>query len=199
MANNADIFGTTINFGGAFRAQKGIILTDVPGLDGILMQNINVTYNRPVQRIYELGIAGEAVNFYYIEGRPQGTMTAAHVIGPGKDMAKYYEQFGNVCKAGENTIALSLTPNMCLPGQGSQAKIPSMTIYATNCVLIAVGISTTADNLIINENSQLMFNTLNISYKTPGQQGGGGGRGPGIFGGLPNALNALGGLLGGNV
>jgi hypothetical protein len=169
MANNADIFGAAIEFGGAFRAQRGIILSQVPGLDGILMQNINISYNRPVQRIYELGIAGQPVNFYYIEGRPQGTMTVAHVIGPGKDMAKYYEQFGNVCKAGENTIALSLTPNMCLPGQGSQAKIPSMNIYATNCVLMAVGISTTADNLIINENSQLMFNTLKISYNTPAQ------------------------------
>ena len=168
MANNADIFGTTINFGGAFRAQKGIILTDVPGLDGILMQNINVTYNRPVHRIYELGMADIDINFYYIEGRPQGTMTAAHVIGPGKDMIQYYEQFGNVCNADKNTIALSLTPNMCpLPQrEGNQPpKIPSMTIYATNCVLMAVGISTTADNLIINENSQLMFNTLRITHE----------------------------------
>jgi len=174
MANNADIFGAAIEFGGAFRAKKGIILSEVPGLDGILMQNINITYNRPVQRIYELGMAGKPVNFYYIEGRPQGTMTATHVIGPGKDMIQYYEQFGNVCNADKNTIALSLTPNMCpLPqreGQNQQPKIPSMTIYATNCVLMAVGISTTADNLIINENSQLMFNTLRITHEGLVQQ-----------------------------
>jgi len=189
MANNADIFGTTINFGGAFRAQRGIIHSLVPGLDGILMQNINVTYNRPVQRIYELGMAGKPTNFYYIEGRPQGTMTAAHVIGPGKDMVRYYAQFGDVCKASQNTVTLSLTPNMC-----PDSQVPTMEIKATNCVLIAIGISTTADNLIINENSQLMFNTLIIDTQGQGQQGGGGaaaGGGGGIIGNLFNTAGNL--------
>jgi len=187
MAN--DIFGSAIKFGGAFRAQKGIIWSKVEGLDGILMQNISVTYNRPVQRIYELGRANEAVNFYYVEGRPQGTMTAAHVIGPGKDMAKYYRQFGDVCRADDNTIALSLTPNMC-----PQSKVPTMDIFATNCVLIAIGISTTADNLIINENSQLMFNALVINTKGQGQQGALGAIGGAIGGAISGAI---GGILGG--
>jgi len=166
-----DIFGTNLSFGGAFRAQRGII-QDPRNLAGILMQNLQVQYGRPVQRIYELGNSGADINTYYIEGRPNGTLTTSHIIGPSNNVITFMKTYGDICKAGENTMTLTLKPgeNICIgtgvantPGAVLDANNIGISIRMTHCVLMSIGFSVAADNLIITETSQLMFNALEIN------------------------------------
>lgn len=151
----ADVFTRTeVDFGGAMHAQNGIIVPN-NGLSGVLMQNIQLSYQQQVTRIYELGNRGQKTKVYYIGGRSQGTMGAAHVIGPGVSMKAFYNNFGDVCKAKTNTVTVDLAPNIC-PGQG-QANAKYTARY---CVLISLGVSVAAQDFVVNENSQLMFSGM---------------------------------------
>jgi hypothetical protein len=151
----ADVFTRTeVDFGGAMHAQNGVIVPN-NGLSGVLMQNIQLSYQQQVTRIYELGNRGQRTKVYYIGGRSQGTMGAAHVIGPGVSMKAFYDNFGDVCKAQTNTCVIDLAPNIC-EGQGT-AKAKYTAKY---CVLISLGVSVAAQDFVVNENSQLMFSGL---------------------------------------
>jgi len=149
----ADVFTRTeVGFGGAMHAQNGIIVP-ANGLTGVLMQNIGINYQQQVTRLYELGTRGKMTNVYYVGGRANGSMSAAHVVGPGVSMKAFYDNFGDVCKANTNTIVLDLAPNIC-DGQ-AQAK------YTMKfCVLVAIGVSVAAQDFVVNENSQLMFSGM---------------------------------------
>ncbi len=160
---------TEVDFGGAMHAQMGII-TPKNGLSGVLMQNIQLNYAQQVTRLYELGNAGGKTKVYYVGGRAQGTMSVAHVVGPGVSIKAFYDNFGDVCKAGTNTCELNLTPNICGVGAASAAiagGAAAAAVGATRvkytvkyCVLISVGVSVSAQDFVVNENSQLMFSGL---------------------------------------
>jgi len=146
---------TEVAFGGAMHAQKGII-TPKNGLTGVLMQNIQLSYQQLLTRLYELGNAGQKSRVYYVGGRAQGTLTVAHVIGPGVSIALFYKTFGDVCKAIDNTCEIDLTPNICATSKGQ----PKAKYKMKFCVLISIGMSVSAQDFVVNENSQLMFSGL---------------------------------------
>jgi hypothetical protein len=164
----AEIFTRTeVDFGGAMHAQFGIIVAS-GGLTGVLMQNIQLSYQQAITRLYELGNRGEKTKVYYVGGRAQGSMSIAHVIGPGVSIKAFYDNFGDVCQAKDNTVMIDLTPNVCATNLGgARAKY-----LAKYCVLVSVGMSVAAQDFVVNENSQLMFTGLEFD---DGRDRGGGG------------------------
>lgn len=157
----ADLFTTSeVNYGGAITSQKGIIGGSAAAL-GILMQNMQLQYSQQVTRLYELGVAGATTNAYYVAGRAQGQLTAAHVIGPNVALKAYYDKYSDVCKAKDNNIDLNLTPNLCqTTGTTGQLKYT-----CKNCVLTQIGMSVSVQDYLINENSTLMFIGLEYTGK----------------------------------
>lgn len=153
----ADLFKRTeLDFGGAMAADRGLITAN-KGLSGVLMQNLQLTYSQQVTRIYELGDAGKKTAVYYIGGRSQGQLNAAHIIGPKVTMQAFYANFGDVCQARTNDI--SITMQAQCDGQASRR----VNYKAKFCVLVQVGMSVAAQDFVINENSSLMFS--NLEYK----------------------------------
>lgn len=150
---------TAVDFGGAMHAQRGIIMSK-SGLTGVLMQNIQLSYQQQVTRLYELGVQGFLTKVYYVGGRAQGSMSVAHVIGPGVKIKEFYDNFGDVCKARNNTVTIDLSPNVCTDGITGTARAVYTCKY---CVLVAVGMSVSAQDFVVNENSQLMFSGLEFS------------------------------------
>lgn len=163
----ADLFKRTeVDFGGAMTAEKGLLVPN-KGLTGVLMQNLNLQYQQNVTRIYEIGRSGEKSRVYYIAGRSQGTISSAHVIGPGVAMKEFYDNFSDVCEAGTNDIKLKLGPNVCgVGGAGLVGAINraagrgQLSYNAKYCVLVSIGLAVSAQDFVINENSQLMFSGL---------------------------------------
>lgn len=152
----AELFTRTeVDFGGAMHAQNGII-TPANGLTGVLMQNVQLSYQQNVSRIYELGNRGQKSRVYYVGGRAQGNMSAAHVIGPGVSIKAFYDNFGDVCNAQNNTCVIDLSPNVC----GTDAAAAQAKYTAKFCVLVSIGMSVSAQDFVVNENSQLMFSGL---------------------------------------
>lgn len=149
----AELFKRTeVDFGGAMTSEKGLFVPN-KGLTGVLMQNVALQHQQNVTRIYEIGKAGEKAKFYYISGRSAGTLSAGHIIGPGVALKEFYESFSDVCEAGTNDIEIRLGPNIC---NGAN----QITYNAKFCVLVAIGVSLSAQEFVINENSQLMFSGM---------------------------------------
>lgn len=149
-----DLFTRAENvFGGAFSADLGK-LTLGAGLDGTLVQNLNATYMQNVSRLYEVGNTDQAAKVYYVGGRAQGQMGLARVVGPSVVVAGFYEKFGDVCNAGQNIITLELDPLAC---DGD-----SLTYNMKFVVLVQVGLSIAAQDMLVNENSSLMFSGLEV-------------------------------------
>ena len=169
----AEVFTRTeVDFGGAMHAQNGIIVPNA-GLTGVLLQNVQLGYQQAVTRMYELGDRGQKTRVYYIGGRSQGTMGAAHVVGPGVSMLLFYDTFGDVCKARDNTCVLDLSPNVCATPAGAAAaaaaggaavaaaaRAPRAKYTVKYCVLVSIGVSVSTQDFVVNENSQLMFSGL---------------------------------------
>jgi hypothetical protein len=178
----ADVFqAAPMKFGGGFKSDTGM-LTSTGGISGILMQSINITYQRPVTKIFELGNysapavpagapagtapVGEGTKVYYVEGRPQGSMTVARVLGFSASINAFYIQFGSVCKAGANTLTLTLNNLECLStvttGPGAVVNSKPVTLAMSFCVLTSVGVSVTVQNFVVNENCSMEF--ANMTY-----------------------------------
>jgi len=159
---------TTI--GGVFSSDK-VKLTFSSSVNGVLVQGMNFTYSQNVTRLYEVGSeeGQDTTNVYYVGGRTQGTLQLNRVIGPNTTISKLYSEYGDICKSCDNHITLNLLEASCCPDGGEQ-----MTYTCKFCVLVQVGVSVQAQDMIINEQSQIMFSGLDYS---------GGGSG-GDFGGI---------------
>jgi hypothetical protein len=166
----ADVFQSApMSYGGGFRSDLGMLET-TDGITGILMQNIQVTYQRPITKIYELGNAAPAppggvgppaeigTNVYYVEGRPQGSLTLARILGFAASINAFYVKYGSACRAGGNTMTLALNSIQCTGGV--QVKLAM-----SYCVLTSVGVSVNAQQLVINENCGMEF--ANMVYTGP--------------------------------
>jgi hypothetical protein len=155
----ADVFKRTeLSFGGAFAADKGII-TPAAGLSGVLMQSLSLNYAQNITRVYELGNTGQTINVYMIGGRSQGGLQVAHIVGPKLVLKAFYDKFSDVCEAGTNDIELKLTRAQCSSGGGSKTVM----YRCKYCVLVQIGVSVQANDLVINENSQLQFSNMEFN------------------------------------
>ncbi len=186
----ADIFGKELqSYGGGFRSDLGII-QEAGGLSGVMMQSLQITYQRPITKIYDLGTVGKAVSVYYVEGRPNGTMQVARIVGFGPSMATFYATYGDACNAKKNSLIIRLGSSTCGAGGSSGGLVGALTDLASTvagafgfgappaaaaplagiksvelsmCVLTSVGLSVQAQQLIVNENSAMEFANMSIT------------------------------------
>ncbi len=154
-----------VDFGGAMHAQFGIV-SDVGGTQlGVLLQNLQIQYAQSVTRLYELGRTGQKTKVYYVGGRSQGQMSAAHVIGPGSVLVPFYNTFSDVCKAAQNNIQINVAPNICATGNTKASPTKWTCKY---CVLVSIGMAVAAQDFVINENSAIMFSGLEVDASGAG-------------------------------
>lgn len=157
----ADIFGReNMVRGGGFVADTGVI-NDANGISGLLMQSIQVQYQRPITKLFELGVAGSPSKVYYVEGRPQGNMSIARIIGFAVTVKTFYETYGSSCR--ENKLRLDLTSAQCF--QPPLAAPTPVGLELNGCVLTSVGFNIQAQQLVVNENSTMEF--ANMEYVGP--------------------------------
>jgi len=159
-----DIFGRRpLQFGGAFAADDAFIRfgsnvkefgtgtggRQNPGV-GLVTQNIQFSYQQPITRIYEVGTQLT----YYIAGRPQGNANAARILGPSRVVAAFYEAFGNVCNAAKNFLWFTFNQGCAGPGAGR------LSFRLNHVVLQSIGMSVSAQDMIINEQLAFFFTSL---------------------------------------
>src|SRR4051794_13166956 len=116
-----DIYNRNVsNLAGVFTADRAKLV--LAGNLGVLVQQLQCSYAQTITRLYEVGANGPggASNIYYVGGRTQGQMSVNRVIGPSGTVKAMYARYGDVCKARQNTINLTLTETDCASGSSTQ-------------------------------------------------------------------------------
>lgn len=160
----ADIFNReTSRLNGVFTADR--VKLTLPQNLGVLVQQFQASYSQSITRLYEVGAndqgrLGQASNIYYVGGRTQGNLNLARVVGPSNTIKEMYSVFGDVCTP--ESFSISLQETDCL-GEGTPgADTAQLTYTFKNAVIQQVGLSVAAQDMIINESSQMMFSSLEV-------------------------------------
>lgn len=167
----ADIYNRVADaFGGSFAADAAQVMFVQPGIIGsgqgvnaggggvgMLVQQLQFTYSQAVTRVYELG---SSLSFY-VAGRTQGQATMGRILGPRPLALTFYQQYGDVCNAATNTLHVQMAAGCGTPGQFQQgSNLFAFTLRF--CVITSIGVSMQAQDMIINEQLQIMFSSLNL-------------------------------------
>ena len=88
---------------------------------------------------------------YLIAGRTQGTISMARVIGPKGIMTEFYTEYGDPCN--DKSLTIDLSPGMC-------EKASNSAVTARKAIITSIGISVAANDMLINEQMQWMFVSL---------------------------------------
>jgi len=146
----ADIFGREVELGGGFKADGAkITFAGKNCEEGLLIQNISIQYQQQVNRLYEVGCP----QVYLIAGRTQGTISMARIIGPKGIMKDFYLEYGDPCNT--KTLTIDLKPGMC-----KEEGAANSSVTANKVIITSIGLSVAANDMLINEQMELMFVTL---------------------------------------
>lgn len=178
----SDIFNRNVsNLAGIFTSDRAKLM--MKGNLGVLVQRLQFTYAQTVTRLYEVGSNGPngASNIYYVGGRTQGQLSVDRVVGPSGTVQSLYTQYGDVCKAKGNNIELTLQETDCsVSGGQALLSVPvigsalaatvdaisgrngSQTYVMKNCVITQVSIGVAAQDMIISENTSMMYSSLEV-------------------------------------
>lgn len=166
------IFDQPQTIGGAFTADDCGLSGDGLG-DGAVVQRVQIRIERPINFIYEIGEPGPPTYVYYVGNRRRGQATFERVVGGSKNFTTFIEKYSKLC---ENSGPIELTANGgCDLGAGIGQGVRYTLITPK---LTALGVSATAEQVIILENVELVF--IDLEYAPIGGAGGGGGGGGAI-------------------
>jgi hypothetical protein len=158
-----DIFSRKTDlFGGAFAADASELnLPGSPDGKGLLVQQLQFTYAQQVTRLYEIG--SQAI--YYVGGRTNGDASINRILGPKRLAAEFYSDYGDLCNAGSNTLQFTMVAQ-CPSGAATRADahlILGMT------VVTQVGVTMTAQDMLINEQMRMMYSGLKYENSGSGE------------------------------
>jgi len=152
MAN--DILGRIpLQFGGSFVADGAVATFSglAGGGVGLLCQQLSFNYQQQLTRLYEIG----SQLAYYVIGRTQGSAQVARVLGPRPVSTAFYAAYGNPCSSNVITFQAGV-------GCGQKGGSAQLTFTLTGVVLVSISISVAAENMIVNEQLQMMYISLQI-------------------------------------
>lgn len=171
-----DIFGRVDQlFGGGLSADSMFMTwPSLPaGGAGLLVQSIGLQYQQPVRRIFELGpgrvnpdSGTRSQLTYYIVGRPEGNFQMQRIFGFAAIGTQFYKTYGNPCN--ENP-SLSFNANAgCNGNDNGQSMIWTL----DGVLLTAVGMTATAQEMVIQDTVGGMFISFHIETFAQGADGG---------------------------
>ena len=141
--------GTTQGLNGVIRAED-VKLTfpgNSGGAEGALVQQAQITCERTVNMIYEIGSS----KVYYVGDRRRGTAQFSRVVGGSASFKAMISQFGDICKATNNHINMEVGSSSC---GGTKGTVNYRLLSAT---LNSLGASVTAQDIVVTESMGFMF------------------------------------------
>lgn len=122
------------------------------GLKGALVQHIQITYRRQVNRLYELG----SDDTYYILGRSEGTAQLSNIVGPSDAVNSIISALSDACQVSKNILKLDATPDIC----STDAKAPAVNFTMEGCILTDISVTISVQDFTIAQQANIMFSKL---------------------------------------
>lgn len=140
-------------YAGAFSADRSrLVLFGAPG-PGLLVQNVGVQYQQPIQTIFEVGS-----NYrYYVVGRPSGQMNIGQILGPTELSLAALRRLGDPCNGQANRrLDLTLGTAACLGANVGREIILS----ADGCIGSSAQFSVAAEQMLVSQQVGVTFANL---------------------------------------
>ncbi len=155
----AEIFNKTPrNVVGGFSVDKATLHFPALGADGktsgLLIQNVQLTYQQQVSFVYDLAKADDV---YYIAGRTSGTLALGKIVGSKGIVKSFYTTFGDVCKVKGKNLELSGMAGC------ATSDVDTNTVTIREPVIAQFGLTMNVDTAIIGENVQMIFSTMELA------------------------------------
>jgi hypothetical protein len=157
----ANIFGRgSSGFGGAFTSAKAQMHlsnvggSDASGLSGLLINQLQASYNQPVNRIYELGTDLA----YFVVGRPEGTGQIGSVFGPKASAKVAYTTLADPCN--KTNLEFRFDGGAACGSEGTGINDNGFLRKLTACTLNSLGFQVAAQDMLINENIGIVFASM---------------------------------------
>lgn len=143
----ASPFGKDQTWNGSFRAEDVELDFGGAGGAGALAQSAQFTCNRTVNFLYEIG----SNNVYYVGNRRQGQAQFTKVVGGSTDIIKIYS---DMCAPVDLTVKAK---------GGCGGAVGGKTYKLKHALINSIGASTTAQDIVINEQLGFIFSDLDIT------------------------------------
>jgi hypothetical protein len=153
-----DVFGrddgTTA---GTFLSEGGSTQVNGEG-ENLRLQNIQVTYQRPINFIFGLGDTKR----YMVVGRAQGSFSVGRIVGPAAANANFLSAMADPCKSPNGAAFDIKMGGGCAAGVANQGT-NSVTLKLGGAFLTSVGYTIQAQDVMINENLQGVCSTVSVA------------------------------------
>jgi len=154
-----EIFNKTPrNVVGGFSVDKATLHFPALGADGktsgLLIQNVQLTYQQQVSFVYDLAKADDV---YYIAGRTSGTLALGKIVGSKGIVSTFYKTFGDVCNVKGKNLELSGIAGC------DTTTADTNTVTIREPVIAQFGLTMNVDTAIIGENVQMIFSTMELA------------------------------------
>jgi hypothetical protein len=118
----------------------------------MLAQSLQFAYQQCVTRVYVIGTTSS----FKIASRAQGSAGLGRVLGPRPVALAFYQKYGDVRNAASNSLNIEMSAG-CKAVDGFTQR------YAfgiETCVIVSIGVSVAAQDMMINEQVQLTYASL---------------------------------------
>jgi len=140
------VFSGAQTHNGGFRADQVSLQFGGTDVNGFLVQQVQFSYAQQVSTLYEIGSS----NVYYVGGRAQGSASLARVVGPSPLAGDFITRFNDLCSPQDINFDASA---------GCEAGGTEYTLE--DAVLTTLGVTVTAQDVVVNESLQFIFVNLN--------------------------------------
>lgn len=118
----------------------------------LYVQSLTVNYQQPVNQMYDLG----SNDRLFVAGRPSGNAQLQRVVGPVYIGSTWLNQFTDPCNIASNTMVLEFHPKCA----SSNVKVGFVKRTMYYCLVTSIGFSIQAENMVMNDNTQLIFSYM---------------------------------------
>jgi len=147
---------------GSFSSDSAVL--EVNGVQLGIVQNAQIQFAQSIARVYDVGNGGASgggrVPVWYVGGRTQGQATLARILGPsGTGLSVFYKEMGDVCAPKDLTFTFAAGCS----GAAGVGPTGRTSYIVQKAVMVNVGISVSAQDMLVNENVSLMFANLDVT------------------------------------
>ena len=149
-----DIFGQTVQHGGAWKLD-GAIISLATGNDDLIVNNCSIQYQRPINKINPLNTNKQ----YMITGRGSGVVTLGIIVGPSSGIKIFLARYTDPCQIAGNTLTIKAADiNQC----ANQTGI-GLEFVCHYCLLQGINASVQAgDMAVLSAGASLIVGALEL-------------------------------------
>jgi hypothetical protein len=150
----ADIFGTDVKHGGAWKLD-GAIISLAKGNDDLIVNTCSINYNRPINKINPLNTNKQ----FLVAGRGNGTVNLGIVVGPSSGIKTFIEEYADPCKVAGNVLTIKAANISDCPGDDGIG----VEFVCKYCLLQGINASVQAGDLsLLSAGTSLIIGGLEI-------------------------------------